>query len=576
MKNTSVALALALLFGVSSSPTQASPVFGALSNFDVFNDTGEVTHGFEIELHGCSSSDIYSTFTGQRYGLEASRKESVDAGGAPVVTIRYESPYSAAYSKYVISTPIPSAMTVGAACYSFAYGSPAYAVSGCEHFGVRFVNANKNPTSTVYRWLVADPSQPGTLVAAPKAVTIPAPTYSVSPPANPAVNSAPVVAVVIPAPPVEVETHLQYGDAQWVKVFKMESAQPADLNALQSDNPVAVPMDAAQVETEWKIMQTGPAGVNNEAANEAPLGAGNQSVTRRYEFYRYTGAYDLETHEIMCMDGSCNVPDPSEIGDFIGAQMTAVNLDLPRIVASSNLAKGEVGIDYGSQTLVSGGTQPYDIVVSGALPDGLSLDLATGVLSGMSTTAGSSSFSIVATDADGFVVDGSFSLTIASPVSISTTSLPSATVGKAYSTKLAAANGVSPYTWALTSGTLPAGLGFSAGTISGTPSVAASVTLGFTVSDGVGARSQKTLGLTVASAPVSCTKPSGATSADGKGLITEVGSGYIKIGPVKVNYLNCTTMKFNDVPPVFVVGMPAQWKGYSLNGAKTATALELN
>jgi len=64
---------------------------------------------------------------------------------------------------------------------------------------------------------------------------------------------------------------------------------------------------------------------------------------------------------------------------------------------------------------------------------------------------------------------------------ITTTSLPDGTVGVAYSQTLQATGGVTPYTWSVVSGSLPAGLslGSSTGTVSGTPT--ATGTSNFTV-----------------------------------------------------------------------------------------------
>ena len=54
---------------------------------------------------------------------------------------------------------------------------------------------------------------------------------------------------------------------------------------------------------------------------------------------------------------------------------------------------------------------------------------------------------------------------------ITTTALPAATGGNAYSQTLTAVGGIAPYSWSITSGTLPAGLALStSGVISGTPS----------------------------------------------------------------------------------------------------------
>jgi hypothetical protein len=63
-------------------------------------------------------------------------------------------------------------------------------------------------------------------------------------------------------------------------------------------------------------------------------------------------------------------------------------------------------------------------------------------------------------------------------LTITTTAIPSAAMGVAYSTTLAAANGTPPYVWSILSGQLPPGLTLnsSTGIISGTPSSAGSFT----------------------------------------------------------------------------------------------------
>jgi Putative Ig domain len=71
------------------------------------------------------------------------------------------------------------------------------------------------------------------------------------------------------------------------------------------------------------------------------------------------------------------------------------------------------------------------------------------------------------------------------PLAVTTSSLPGGTVGSPYpSTTLQASGGVSPYTWSLGSGTLPAGLTLAAGgAISGTPTMAGSYPVTFVVTD---------------------------------------------------------------------------------------------
>jgi hypothetical protein len=90
----------------------------------------------------------------------------------------------------------------------------------------------------------------------------------------------------------------------------------------------------------------------------------------------------------------------------------------------------------------------------------------------------------------------------ATTLGVTTTSLPGATVGAAYSASLTAVGGSGPYTWTVSSGTLPGWASLAAGTgvISGTPSaVGAPSALTFTVTDGLGYTANSgSLSLTVA------------------------------------------------------------------------------
>ena len=67
---------------------------------------------------------------------------------------------------------------------------------------------------------------------------------------------------------------------------------------------------------------------------------------------------------------------------------------------------------------------------------------------------------------------------------VTTTSLPAGTVGTGYSGTLAAGGGTPPYTWSITTGSLPTGLTLApAGSISGTPTAAGTSTFTVQVSD---------------------------------------------------------------------------------------------
>ena len=310
-------LAAVLLVTLAAPRAQAQVTFGSLSNFDVFNDTGHECHGFEIELDGITSTDVVYSFGApyNRYGDPV----VVDFPGG--VYVRYQSAYDAGSQSYSATTPLaPSVITPTDGHSCFNGGAGDYLTSGCEHFGV---SLGANPTNTVYRWLIADPGNPGSLQAAGTRVSIPAPVWNVNP--APPAGGNPVVQAVLPAPPPEVEG--QYGDAVWVKVFVTESELAADLDHLLTDDP-AVPQGEVETEIEWVILQSSPNGAgNDELLNENQLGAGKESVTRRYEFFEFTGAYDPENHEALCGSvNGCDTPLPTEIGNYLGAQMAAFNL----------------------------------------------------------------------------------------------------------------------------------------------------------------------------------------------------------------------------------------------------------
>jgi len=88
--------------------------------------------------------------------------------------------------------------------------------------------------------------------------------------------------------------------------------------------------------------------------------------------------------------------------------------------------------------------------------------------------------------------------TFRDPVIISTTGLADGTVGAAYSQTLTATGGTAPYTWAVTAGTLPAGLNLSAaGVISGPPTAAGSSTFTVGVTDSAATAATATKALTL-------------------------------------------------------------------------------
>jgi hypothetical protein len=88
-------------------------------------------------------------------------------------------------------------------------------------------------------------------------------------------------------------------------------------------------------------------------------------------------------------------------------------------------------------------------------------------------------------------------------VTIPPQTLPGGTQGAVYSAALSATGGISPYTWAVTGGALPAGLSLAAptGIISGTPTATGTSSFTAQVTDSTSGTASATLSITVA-APV--------------------------------------------------------------------------
>ena len=302
---------------------------GSLSNFDVLNNTGEPAHGFEIQMEGIQAADLTRIFGyWPALGGNVIRYGAGTAINTPTgVIVRWASPWDAASQTFTQATPVPVNRTTvpGESCWTVGMGA-AYPSAGCEHFGI---SSLRNPTRTAYRWLIADPANPGTLVASPAPVSLPAPVWTITPPAQPALPPVIVAQIDLPAPPVPPPP-AQFGDAQWVKVYKTENARQVDLNELVGDNHAVVPEDAAHLEVGWSLMQADPVAGRQrrrgQQVNRGNLGNGNLAVVRRYEHYKYAGAYDPATHEALCADPTCAAPGPGEVGDAIGAQNVAANL----------------------------------------------------------------------------------------------------------------------------------------------------------------------------------------------------------------------------------------------------------
>jgi subtilisin family serine protease len=157
----------------------------------------------------------------------------------------------------------------------------------------------------------------------------------------------------------------------------------------------------------------------------------------------------------------------------VSAQTTFVPPASSVSISTTSLPNGTQNVVYSATLAASGGTLPYTwSITSGSLPTGLTLTPSTGAISGTPSGTGTSNFTVQVADANSLTATKPLTLTVVAPPTVTTTSLPNGTQNAAYSATLAATGGTLPYTWSITSRTLPAGLTLTAstGAISGTPS----------------------------------------------------------------------------------------------------------
>jgi hypothetical protein len=207
-------------------------------------------------------------------------------------------------------------------------------------------------------------------------------------------------------------------------------------------------------------------------------------------------------------------------GDF-GDQAYSITISVPPLaITTSSLPNGTVGVAYSQTLQASGGTGGYSwSIVSGSLPAGINLSVdptsRAGNLTGTPTTAGRYDFVVRVTDSSTQIADKPLSITVVvPPLTITTSSLPNGTVGVAYSQTLQASGGTGGYSWAIVSGSLPAGVNLSvdptsrAANLTGTPTTAGRYDFVVRVTDSSTQTADKPLSITVVIPPLAITTSS--------------------------------------------------------------------
>lgn len=426
LKNLRRLLPLAFLLAGTAS-ARASIAYGSINNFDTVNDTGHECHGFEIEIEDCPSTGITYTYNYNHYGVPNITEDN-SVAGHPKCVIRWASKKNTE-GTWASYTAIPSGPISPTQGHSFT--NPAVNFGG-EHFGVGYYAA-VGPIH--YNWLIDDGS--GNLIHG-GVVQVATPSFTYYPPA---VGVPAQVQAVIAPPPPEAPEPKEFGKAVWMKEIRTVSHnnQKVALRELVSedaDHPEKKDWkngEADEVETEWQLLQkdygAADGGQNGKKPAQAEdLPGGDEVVTRRYEFYKYTGPLDNETGEAMAdnvdADGihgsgiktvngvEVDLSTLEVVGEYTGAQMAAVDVDAG-VGLIDHVGEGKVNTSFAARKIVVQGSLPFSCTMDGPLPAGMSFNEVTGVLSGTPTTSGQFQFKVTASDGFNDDVVKNYTLSIA-------------------------------------------------------------------------------------------------------------------------------------------------------------------
>jgi large repetitive protein len=226
-----------------------------------------------------------------------------------------------------------------------------------------------------------------------------------------------------------------------------------------------------------------------------------------------------------------------------------------------------LGIGQTLSITLTGGSGSY-YISSISNPSALTLNLSGSQLNLTGVALGSSSISICQTGgstcATLAVNINTTGTTTTGPVTFTSTILPAAVSGQAYSYQLKAQGGSDNYTYSVTSGGLPAGLSMlSGGLIQGTPSITGTSNFTLQVADSGGTNQSLNFSITVGTtAPTTVTPTGQLTNGE---LINEKGTISIIYNNTKTPFANAAAFlglgySFANVVPVTNSGLPLSGK----------------
>ncbi|MGH9842706.1 MAG: putative Ig domain-containing protein, partial [Blastocatellia bacterium] len=250
-------------------------------------------------------------------------------------------------------------------------------------------------------------------------------------------------------------------------------------------NPAALPNGTAGSPYNQSITASGGAGPYNYAVSSGTLPAGLTLDPTTGSLSGLPAAAGTFNFTVTATGGNL-CPGSRDYALVIACRTINVT------PANPTLPPAEAGAPYNRTVTATGGLAPYSFSIgAGALPAGITLNAATGVLSGTPTVTGVFSFEVRATDGFGCFGSGAYSLTVNCPritVAPGNSNLPNGALGTVYNQTFSATGGIGAYRFDVVTGALPAGLTLNAssGVLSGTPTARNTFNFIIRATDGAG------------------------------------------------------------------------------------------